>query len=345
MKHFFSILLLAFLMAACQKEAKFAIAIPHKVQLGKTFPIKINNINKVDATDVAVYSEGVQLTNTAYQSQVDTEFKKPVKLGKHQLKVVILNQGKEIYSNTFPVELFAGIKPKVFTYELVDIYPHDPEAFTQGLEFHKDTLYEGTGLNGHSSLRKIDYKTGKVLKKIDLDKKYFGEGISIIHDKIYQLTWKSGKAFQYDLNFKKLNEFPYGQSKEGWGLCNDGKLLYKSDGTEKIWLIEPSTFKEKDFINVYTDKHKIKKINELEWVRGKIFTNVWMKNALAVINPETGEVEAILNLSALTKKLNPAIQHDVLNGIAYDKKTGHLFVTGKLWDKMFELKVPEEIFK
>ncbi len=344
MKNIFFLLTGILLLAACQKEAKFQMKAPEEVQLNKEFSFDIHNLNEVEASNIKVFVDNQFFKEFPYSSQLKIKLESPVKLGNHLIKVVIINKDKEIYSQEIPIELYAGIKPKVYSYKLITAYPHDPEAFTQGLEFHKDTLYEGTGLNGKSSLRKTDYKTGKIYKKIDLDKKYFGEGISILNDKIYQLTWKSGIAFQYDLNLIKINEFPYGQSKEGWGLCNDGKVLYKSDGTEKIWMINPVDFKEKDFINVYTDKHKIKKINELEWVRGKIFTNVWMKNALAVINPETGEVEAILNLSDLLKDLNPNIPHDVLNGIAYEPKSGHLFVTGKFWDKIFELEIPDEIF-
>ncbi len=345
MKKLFLLFSLFFLVFSCGKKDKFMLESPGEARLNQDYTLKIHNINHTPVDSVVFYIDGKKSAQEKFTSLVKTRINKKNGLGKHQAKLILTREGKEIFSKTFPLEIYAGVEPVVYEYELINTYPHDPEAFTQGLEFHKDTLYEGTGLNGHSSLRKTDYKTGKILKKIQLDKKYFGEGISILNNKVYQLTWKSNKGFVYDLNFNKLKEFPYKKSKEGWGLCNDGKVLYKSDGTEKIWILDPENLEEKSYISVYTNKHKIKKINELEWVKGKIFTNVWTKNALAIIDPETGEVTGIINLAKLTEKLDPGIRHDVLNGIAYKPSNGHLFVTGKFWDKLFEIKIPGEIFK
>jgi len=345
MKKILSFLIIILLQYSCSPKDQFNYHVSGEANLQYKIDIRIDNINKTQIDKVQVFLDNQKLTEIAYTPHFSIEATSPFSLGKHQLKIILIREGEKINEKSFPIEVYAGLKPKVYTYKLIKTYPHDPKAFTQGLEFHLDTLYEGTGLNGHSSLRKTNYKTGKILKKIDLEKKYFGEGLSILNDKVYQLTWQSGKGFVYDLNFNKIKDFPYEKSKEGWGLCNDGKLLYKSDGTEKIWILNPESLKEETFINVYTDKHKIKKINELEWVDGKIFTNVWMKNALAIINPKTGEVTGIINLSGLIKELNPNIQHDVLNGIAYHKKNKHLFVTGKFWDKMFEIELPLEIFK
>jgi glutamine cyclotransferase len=345
MKKIWSFLAVAMLLISCGKKDKFAIEVPAKVNLNKTFQIKTVNINNTSADSLIVSLDNQKIFQQVYNHTNQINPGNNIKLGKHNLQVKIKREGKIIFKQDFPLEIYAGIKPKVYEYKLINSYPHDPKAFTQGLEFHLDTLYEGTGLNGHSGLRKTDYKNGRIIKKIDLDKKYFGEGITILHNKVYQLTWQNKIGFVYDLNFNKIKDFKYGQSKEGWGLCNDGKALYKSDGTEKIWLLDPDTLEEKSFINVYTDKHKIKKINELEWVNGLIFTNIWTKNAIAIINPATGEVTGIINLSKLISKLDPTIKHDVLNGIAYHPETGHLFVTGKFWDKVFELEIPEEIFK
>ncbi len=328
-----------FLLTSCHKEPKLQIHLPEYIQRNKPAVVKIDNLNqtKIDKVDILVDNQAVQ--SLTYGPTIQILVPKQFKLGQHSLKLNFNQGGQLVKSMTLAFILYAGIKPKVLSYELIKTYPHDINAFTQGLEFYKDTLYEGTGLYGQSSLRKTDYKTGKIFKQIDLDRKYFGEGISILKDQVYQLTWQNGMGFIYDTNLTKKGEFKYHKSKEGWGLCNDGDVLYKSDGTEKIWILDPITLQEKDFINVYTNHHKIVRINELEWVKGKIYTNIWQKNALAIINPATGAVEGIVNLSDLHKKVTQHPELDVLNGIAYDKKTGHLFVTGKKWDKLFEIKI------
>ncbi len=339
MKKTLAILLLFIVLTSCQKEVNIQISLPEKPQQGKSIKVQFNNLNKSDIDQIYIAVDNKELTKIPYQNQIDFKLDKSFKLGVHQISFDFIKDGKSLKKISKNLELYAGISPKILSYKLLNTYPHDINAFTQGLEFYKDTLYEGTGLNGESSLRKTDYKTGKIYKKIDLDRKYFGEGISILNDKVYQLTWQSGIGFTYNTRLTKTGEFQYRNSKEGWGLCNDGKILYKSDGTEKIWQLDPKTLDEKDFINVYTNRHKITRINELEWVGGKIYTNVWQKNALAIIDPQTGAVEAIINLSDLHNKVTKHPQLDVLNGIAYDKKNGHLFVTGKKWDKMFEIEI------
>ncbi len=339
MKNLAFLLISFFLVVSCQKEANFKILLPQYLQQNKASSIKIENINHSNIDKIAISIDQQPIQTLPFAASIQITIPDNVKLGEHIFNFDFIKGEKSLKKVDLPFNLFAGVKPKVLSYELVHSYPHDIEAFTQGLEFYKDTLYEGTGLYGASSLRKTDYKTGKIYQKIDLDKLYFGEGISILNNKVYQLTWQNGIGFIYNTNLQKIGDFKYGKSKEGWGLCNDGKSLYKSDGTEKIWILDPETLKETDFINVYTDRHKIVRINELEWVNGKIYTNVWQKNALAIINPKTGEVEGIVNLSDLHQKVTQHPELDVLNGIAYDKKTGHLFVTGKKWDKIFEIKI------
>jgi glutamine cyclotransferase len=212
-------------------------------------------------------------------------------------------------------------------------------AFTEGFEFYRDTLIESTGQKGASHFRKYDYITGKVHKQVNMDSQYFGEGITVINNKIYQLTWQSNVGFIYDANtLKQIKTFPYDKPIEGWGMTNDGKHIYQSDGTEKIWKMNPETQKMEDYINVYTNTNKIKSINELEWIDGKIYGNIWQKDAIAVINPITGAVEGVLNLAGLRSKIKFA-GAEVLNGIAYNPKTKTIFVTGKNWDKMFEIRV------
>ena len=262
------------------------------------------------------------------------------RLGYQYLKAVVYFEGDNSEA-TKRIELVSNITPKLLKYTIVNTYPHDTGAFTEGLEFYKDTLYESTGLTGKSYLRKYDYKTGKVFKQIDLDSKYFGEGITIINNKIFQLTWQNKTGFIYNAATWKLEKtFTYDKDLEGWGMTNDGKYIYQTDKTEKIWKMDPETQKMIDYVNVYSGNLKIKAINELEWINGKIYTNVWEKEAIAVVDPKTGAVEGILNMSGLRKYINVG-PNDFLNGIAYNPKTKTIFVTGKNWDKMFEIKVSE----
>ena len=262
------------------------------------------------------------------------------KLGYQNLKALVYFGGDTV-SIKSRIEVAAAVAPKLFKYTIVNTYDHDVEAFTEGFEFYRDTLMESTGQNGKSYFAKIDYKTGKAYKKVSIDQQYFGEGITVIHDKIYQLTWQNEEGFVYDANtLKKIKTFRFDKKIEGWGMTNDGKNIYQSDGTEKIWTMDPETQKLTDYINVYTNDSKIKSINELEWINGKIYGNIWQKDAIAVINPQTGAVEAVIDLSALRAKVTNK-EAEVLNGIAFNKKTNTIFVTGKNWNKTFEIKVTE----
>lgn len=264
------------------------------------------------------------------------------KLGYQNIKALVYFEGDTISTST-RVEVASAIVPKLLKYKIVNTYPHDIEAFTEGFEFFRDTLMESTGTpEGYKGyFAKIDYKTGKAYKRVDLDPKYFGEGITVINNKIYELTWQNMTGFIYDANtLKLLKTFTFDKKIEGWGMTNDGKNIYQSDGTEKIWKMDPETLKMVDYINVYKNDSKIKSLNELEWINGKIYGNIWQKDAIAVINPETGAVEAAIDLTAL-KALIKNPKADVLNGIAYNKKTNTIFVTGKNWDKTFELKISE----
>ncbi len=238
------------------------------------------------------------------------------------------------------IKVLASKSPEIYTYEVLNEYPHDIKAYTQGLEFHNDTLYESTGRNGQSSLRKVDYKSGKILKQIDLDKTFFGEGITILNNKIYQLTWQSGMGFIYSLdNFEKIDTFTYDQSREGWGLCNNGKNLLKSDGTEKIWNLNPETLKEEGYIETVTNRSIFNKTNELEYVDGKIYANVYLKESMMIIDAQSGAIEGVVNFGGLKEKVKQHADLDVLNGVAYHPERKTFFVTGKNWDKLFEVNI------
>jgi len=265
---------------------------------------------------------------------------KDQKLGYQNLKAVVYFEGQNSQA-TARIELVSNVQPKLYKYKIVNTFPHDIGSFTEGLEFYKDTLYESTGQNGKSYFRKYDYKTGKIYKQIDLDSKYFGEGITFLNGKMYQLTWQEKTGFIYDAKTLKLEKtFSFDKDIEGWGMTNDGKYIYQTDGTEKIWKMDPQTQKMIDYINVYAGSSKIKAVNELEFINGKFYVNVWQKDAIAVVNPESGAVEGILDMSGLRKFMN-VTPEDVLNGIAYNPKTKTIFVTGKNWNKMFEINVSE----
>ncbi|OEK08343.1 glutamine cyclotransferase [Flavivirga aquatica] len=266
------------------------------------------------------------------------------KLGKHTIEAnVFYNNEKQIATSS--ITILNNATPKVYTYKIINEYPHDVTSYTQGIEFFNDTLYESTGQYKESKLRKIDYKTGTVLKNIDLANEYFGEGLTILNNKIYQLTWQKGTGFVYDVNtFDKLSSFKYGNSKEGWGLCNNENTIYKSDGTEKIWLLNPETLAEQEFIQVYTNKGKIVGINEMEWIDGKIYANRYQKNGVAIINPKNGAVVGVIDFSPLKARIEKPLKEndEVLNGIAFNPKTNTIFVTGKRWDKLFEVEIIEK---
>jgi glutamine cyclotransferase len=225
-----------------------------------------------------------------------------------------------------------------YTYRVVHAYPHDPTAFTQGLEYHDGFLYEGTGREGHSTLRRVALETGKVVQRIDLAPDYFGEGITVINGRVVQLTYKSQTGFVYDrANFRLLRNFTY--SGEGWGLTNDGSTIYMSDGSAQIRFWDPQTLQERKRITVREGGRAIDNLNELEWVHGEIYANIWQTNRIARISPADGHVIAWIDLTGLLKPEDLAEPVDVLNGIAYDAAHDRLFVTGKLWPKLFEIKI------
>ncbi len=230
------------------------------------------------------------------------------------------------------------IDTPVFGYKIVNTYPHDTNSFTQGLIFDKGVLYESTGLNGHSAVKIVDLKTGKTLKSHELPDNYFGEGIAIIENKIIQLTWRSKTGFVYDKKTLKLiKKFSY--QTQGWGITYDGKYLIISDGSAVLYFMDPNTFKVVGTLEVYGDSGKVSKLNELEYINGEIYANIWGIEKIARINPKTGRVTAWIDLSGLLSDQDKKNRVDVLNGIAFNSDKGRLFVTGKLWPKIFEIEL------
>ena len=227
--------------------------------------------------------------------------------------------------------------PVEYGYRVVNTWPHDPQAYTQGLYWHDGFLYEGTGLNGKSSLRKIELATGNVLKQNNLDENYFGEGIALLDGKIYQLTWQNRRGFIYDAEtFERTGEFGY--DTEGWGLTTDGKLLYMSDGTDRIFVMGQDMKRIKT-LTVSDHRSNVRYINEMEWIEGEIWANIYTTQLIVRINPETGRVTGIIDLTGLVQLTDITPDTDVLNGIAYDPDTKRIFVTGKNWNKLFQIEV------
>ncbi|WBL21388.1 glutaminyl-peptide cyclotransferase [Zunongwangia sp. HRR-M8] len=347
------ILTLAFLYFSCgsnsgSKNSSFKIKIEgnkKEFKLGERISGQIENKKEFKIDSVVVHLNTEKATakspNWSFNFSLEDE-----KLGNQTLEAEVFYEGKKD-TTTKSIKIYNNAAPKAYTYEIVNTYPHDPEAYTQGLEFLNDTLYESTGEYGESDLRKVDLKTGKVLEIIKLDDSVFGEGMTIFKNQIILLTWRAKEGYIYNLNtFEKTGTFSYNQSKEGWGLCHDGEHIYKSDGTEKIWLLNPETLAEEDYIQIATHKNIVSKMNELEWVDGEIYANTYQKDGVAIINPKNGAIDGLIDFRGLRDKLGNKNELDeanhVLNGIAYNPHTKQLFVTGKHWDKLFEVKIIEK---
>jgi glutamine cyclotransferase len=225
-----------------------------------------------------------------------------------------------------------------YGYEIVHVYPHDPAAYTQGLFYWSGALYEGTGLNGRSSIRKVKLETGEVLEKRDVPEQYFGEGIVNWKDRLIQITWQSQTGFVYDLNsFEPRSQFSY--PGEGWGLTQDGKRIIMSDGTSDLRFWDPETLRETGRISVSDRGRPVPELNELEWVKGEVYANVYQTDRIARIDPASGKVVGWIDLAGILSPSDRVRQVDVLNGIAYDAGGDRLFVTGKLWPKLFEIRL------
>ena len=224
-----------------------------------------------------------------------------------------------------------------YTYRVVKKYPHDPEAFTQGLVYHNGVLYEGTGLYGGSSIRIVEQETGEILRKVDLSQSFFGEGITILDDKVYQVTWREHTGFVYGLEL--VGESTFSIPNEGWGLTENGTHLILSDGTSTLSFIDPQTMKIVETVTVTYEGDEVTLINELEYIEGNVYANIWQTDNIAVIDPSTGNVVSWIDLTGLQKELDTTKGIDVLNGIAYDRETGKIYVTGKQWPNLFEIQL------
>lgn len=342
--NFFSLLLLTaffntLLLSSCGSVSSKNFSIkfmdaPKVIQAGSSISWELHNPSQY----------AVDNLNFSLNDQNTTENKitfNENQLGHHLLKATFEVNGKpiEVSKN---ITVFASKKPVLYGYKIINSFPHDINAYTQGLEFYKGELYESTGQYGASSLRKVNFTTGEIIQKLPLNNSYFGEGITILNDQIFQLTWKENIGFVYDPStFELLKSFSYIKSLEGWGLCNDGEQLYKSDGSEHIWILDADNQSELSKITAVTNNKVIKNINELEWVDGKIYANTYQfnKEVGIIIDPISGAVEGVVDFSGLKQKVKKHPKLDVLNGIAFHPTRKTFFVTGKNWDKLFEVAI------
>jgi len=337
-----SFLFLSFIIfTSCESEYKLSIKAPSKAILEDQIKISLSEENNFPVDEVTFFVNGKEMTSTNLSFTLDT---KNYGTGKLIVSAMVAYGDQKSKRVNTSIEILSNIPFTSYDFKIINTYPHDSNAYTQGLEFYNGFLYETTGQYGESSLRKVELKTGKVIKKIDLNKRYFGEGMTIFNDDLFFLTWKANKGFIYNLETLELkNEFSYNKSKEGWGLTHSQTELIKSDGTSKIWFLDPNTQQEKRYIEAYTDKRSLNRLNELEFINGKIYANYWQKPLIAIINPNNGVVEGIINLTRLVKEMEKSQkllkEDDVLNGIAFDKKNNRMFVTGKNWGKLFEIEL------
>ena len=259
------------------------------------------------------------------------------RLGSNSIKVIGFKGGSQ-HTAYKSFKLISNKRPDLYKAVISKILPHDKHSYTQGLEFHDGMLYESSGEYGKSYIRILEFPSMKVKKHTNLDKKYFAEGLTVIDNKLFMLTWQEFKCFVYDAdNLSVIKEFQY--NTEGWGLANDGKYIYMSDGSHYIYIIDPVTFRQVDRLEILIGDEKILNINELEWIEGEIWANIFTSNEIIRINPKSGAVNGIIDASNLLLSSDYTTSTDVLNGIAYDKSTKKIYLTGKNWPKLFEVSI------
>lgn len=305
-------------------------------QEGELIQVQFSPISEGVAIDSVTLSiDGVRVGVT--QGQSYTIPTQGLRLGNRIVRVTAWVQSQR-HSASVGIQLRANTPPKILRYKVVNTYPHDIQAFTQGLFYHQGYLIESTGLHGASSLRRVQIETGKVIQSVNLDRAYFGEGTALHNGAIYQLTWTSMKGFVYDAQtFAVLRTFSY--STQGWGLTNFNGKLVMTDGSNIMYIMEPSSFNEVDRIEVYDDKGPVSKLNEIELIDGKIWANIFLTETVVIIDPNSGRVEAKVDFSGLLSESDRHVNIDVLNGIAWDEANRRLFVTGKNWPKLYHVEV------
>jgi len=304
---------------------------------GETIKISVNvdDITPEDTVFLLINNEeAAKLTtkNLSYVWNTDAAH-----TGKNIIEIE-LNKNNQRFRKQRFVIIFSNDIPEEYTYKIKNVYKHDVHAYTQGLFYHDGFLYEATGLKGESTVRKVKPETGEVLRSFAIPKDIFGEGITLFDNKIIQISWESGKGFVYDFDtFKQVDEFTY--AGEGWGICTDGKHLFMTNGSSQVKVLEPQTYSVIKTFDVYDNKGGVRYLNELEYIDGYIYANIYQYEKIVKFDPQTGKVAAYIDLSHILPMNDYKPNTDVLNGIAYDKGNKRLFVTGKLWPKLFEIEL------
>ena len=343
MKNRYLILLVAVLIYGCRPnppKSSFSLS-PEagtSYKLGDDVKIKLHYTADIKPDSIVYLADSTRIGSKKDSSEIVLKTAS-LTLGPKTITARIFTAGKS-HDESSNIVLLAPKAPEEYTYQVEKVYPHDTGSFTEGLLYHDGFLYESTGQPGHSKLLKVNLATGKPVQTAKLDTQYFGEGSAIIGDKIIMLTYQDPRfLFVFDKNTFKLEKtLPYHVGVEGWGLTFDGQKLYTDDSTNRIWFLDKDSYRQIGFVDVYDDKGPINAINELEYIDGKLYANIWEKNDIVVIDPRTGIVLQHIDMTNLypESKRNPGA--DVLNGIAYDKATGRVFLTGKKWDKLFQVK-------
>jgi glutamine cyclotransferase len=310
------------------------------INLGENINLQLSLSKKADS--VVYFADGIKLGNSTNES--------PLQISTSRLSLGIKTIDARIYRGSdTPEEISTNIVvkstliPEKLEYSVQATFNHDTSSYTQGLEFHKGFLYESDGLTGESSIRKTELSSGKVLQITKLDSEIFAEGLTIVGDKIFMLTYRNALNFEFELNSLKLiRQFPVQYQREGWGLCNDGKVIYSTDGTNSIYVLNKDSYMQDHAIEVYDHNGPVNELNELEFIDGMIYANIYGSNRIVIIDPSTGQVKAEVDLTNLyPDSIRSMKDFDgfVLNGIAWDSKGKRLFVTGKKWDKLFQIKL------
>jgi glutamine cyclotransferase len=349
MKHIPFLTLVTFLiLTACNSQKKasslsFLHLEPGNIAQGDTLTLQLD-LPAERTTDSVLYFVNDQLIRKSKGNEALYFDSSTLSFGPQQLTARHYENG-EVQEANLMITVVSDKAPEQYSFSVVNTFPHDPEAFTQGLEYSDGMLYESTGEYGSSTLRKVELTTGKVIQQIKLPDSQFGEGLTLVDDKIVQLTWREGRGLVYDkTSFEKVSEFNYQASREGWGICYDGEKLIKSDGSNRLYFLDKNTFQETGkFLEVYDHNGPVDELNELEYIDGKIFANVYLTDKIVVIDPTSGKVEGELNLIGLLpqKDQHPdqVLNGWVLNGIAYDRQAKRIFVTGKKWNTLFEIRM------
>ncbi len=321
-------------MISPEENAGFKLHQPVKVVLG------LKNESK-SPDSVVIFFEGkrtASLKSAPWEYSISQSY--TVTTGRKSIKITPFKEGKPQNPVTRFIVVYSDVIPAKYGYKVVHTYPHDKDAFTQGLFYDGGVLYEGTGQKTGSSLREVELQTGRVIRQHNLDPSLFGEGITLYNNRIYQVTWENKIGFVYDkATFNVINKIYY--SSQGWGLTTVGDKIVMSDGSNTLAYYEPEMFTMVSSIEVYDNEKKVESLNELEYINGEIWANIWQSDFIARIDPVSGKVLGYINMAGILPESDRGPDTDVLNGIAFDKVGNRIFVTGKLWPKLFEIRITE----